>query len=208
MEQPFKNDITAAANAMSFFGRTFAEGGLQIGFAQVNNTVVRAGESAVKAIIFFTDGYANTFQTNFNCSVTPLNLGQSDPPIGGATNAGAPWSFQFIDPTGGSSGACGDTTFLSIDGSTKTISQNNQNVWNEGQLHALSVANQIRSANIVIYSIGLGAGLNQDFLRNIANDPAGSAYNPSQVSGEAVLAPDAGQLQAVFDMIATKLLYQ
>jgi secreted protein with Ig-like and vWFA domain len=54
----------------------------------------------------------------------------------------------------------------------------------------------------------LGAGLNQDFLRNIANDPAGSLYNINQISGEAVFAPDASQLQAVFQSIATKVLSQ
>jgi secreted protein with Ig-like and vWFA domain len=75
-------------------------------------------------------------------------------------------------------------------------------------MHALSVANQIRSAYILIYSIGVGNGLNQDFLRNIANDPSGSMYNANQISGEAVFAPDASQLQAVFDTIAAKVLSQ
>jgi hypothetical protein len=208
MEQPFVNDIKAAANALSYNGRTFAEGGLQIGFNQVNNTPVPVGENVAKIIVFFTDGFANTFQTNLSCRGTPINLGQGDPPIGGSTNAGAPWGIEFLDPSGGPDPSCNSTTFPSIDGTTKTISQNNQNVWNEGHLHALSVANQIRSANIVIYSIGLGDGLSEDFLRNIANDPAGSAYNPSQVSGEAVFAPDASQLEAVFEMIAAKVLYQ
>jgi von Willebrand factor type A domain len=208
MEQPFTSAITTAANAMQFYGRTFAEGGLQIGFNQVNSTFVPLGESVAKVIVFFTDGYANTFQTNFSCRVAPINLGQDDPPIGGSTSCCGLWDTEFMDPAGGSDPSCNSITFPSLDGTTKTISQNNQNVWNEGQLHALSVASQIRAANILIYSIGVGNGLNQDFLRNIANDPAGSTYNPSQVSGEAVFAPDASQLQTVFDMIATKVLYQ
>jgi secreted protein with Ig-like and vWFA domain len=111
-----------------------------------------------------------------------------------------------MDPAGGSDPSCSDTTFKSIDGTTKTISANNQNVWNEGQLHALSVANQIRTAGILVYSIGLGGGLNQDFLRNIANDPAGSLYVTNQISGEAEFAPDASQLTAIFNQIATKIL--
>jgi hypothetical protein len=113
-----------------------------------------------------------------------------------------------MDPAGGADPACGDTTFKSIDGVTKTISVNNQNVWNEAHLHALAVAEQIRAANIHIYSIGLGVVSDQDFLRNIANDPAGSMYNANQISGEAVFAPDASQLQAVFQSIATEVLYQ
>jgi len=209
MEQPFKSAITMAAPGTARDGgRTFAEGGLMIGFNQVNNTPVLTGQTAVKVIVFFTDGYANTFQTNLSCRAAPINLGQSDPPIGGPASCCPPWSYEFLDPAGGSDPSCNSTTFPSLDGSTKTISQNNQNIWYEGQLHALSVANQIRSANILIYSIGVGTGLNQDFLRNIANDPAGSAYNANQISGEAVFAPDASQLQAVFDMIATKLVNQ
>ena len=206
MSQPFKSAITAAANAMSDSGRTFSEGGLMIGFNLVNNTPVTTGETVVKVVIFFTDGFANTFETNFACRVAPINLGQSDPPFGGSFSAGAPWFTEFMDPAGGSDPSCSDTTFKSIDGTTKTISANNQNVWNEGQLHALSVANQIRTAGILIYSIGLGGGLNQDFLRNIANDPAGSAYNTNQISGEAEFAPDASQLTAIFNQIATKIL--
>ena len=208
MEQPFKSDIVAKApGTKDDNGRTFSEGGLMIGFNQVNGTVPSSLETVVKVVIFFTDGFANTFQTNFACSATPLNLGQGDPPFGGLYTAGAPWGFNFMDPTTGNNVACSDTTFKSIfDGSTKTISQNNQNIWNEGQLHALSVADQIRTAGILVYSIGLGGGLNQDFLKNIANDPTGSAYTTNQISGEAAFAPDASQLQAIFDTIANKIL--
>jgi len=207
MAQPFKSAITTAApGTAQDGGRTFSEGGLMLGFNQVNNTLLSTGESVVKVIIFFTDGFANTFQTNFSCRAAPINLGQSDPPFGGSFTAGAPWSTEFMDPACGNDPGCSDTTFLSIDGTTKTISANNQNVWNEGQLHALSVANQIRSAGILIYSIGLGGALNQDFLKNIANDPTGSAYNKNQISGEAEFAPDASQLAAIFNQIATKIL--
>ncbi len=207
MQQPFKSAISAAApGTAQDNGRTFSEGGLMIGFNLVNNTPVTTGEKVVKVIVFFTDGFANTFETNLSCRTAPINLGQSDPPFGGSFTAGAPWSYEFIDPSGGSDPSCSDTTFPSIAGGNLTISQNNQNIWNEGQRHALAVANQIRGANILIYSIGLGGGLNQDFLRNIANDPAGSLYNTNQISGEAEFAPDASQLAAIFNQIATKIL--
>ena len=206
MSQPFKSAVTSAANAMGFNGRTFSEGGLMIGFNQVNNTPVAAGETVVKVIVFFTDGYANVFETNFACRVAAINLGQGDPPFGGATTCCGSWGTEFMDPSGGSDPACADTTFPSITGGTKTISSGNQNIWYEAQAHALAVANQIRDAKILIYSIGLGGGLNQDFLKNIANDPTGSTYDKTQISGEAVFAPDASQLQAVFDTIANKIL--
>ncbi len=206
MGQPFKSAITTAANALSWNGRTFSEGGLMIGFGQVNNTAGSTGETVVKVVIFFTDGFANTFETNFNCRTAPIILGQGDPTFNGTTTAGAPWSTEFIDPAGGPDPSCSDTTFKSIDGTTKAIDPNTQNVWTEGQLHALSVANQIRSANILVYSIGVGTDPNQDFLKNIANDPTGSLYNPNQIAGEAEFAGTASQLQAVFDQIATKIL--
>ena len=205
MQQPFRNKITTAANALSFNGRTFSDGGLQSGFGQVKGAPVPAG-TVIKVVIFFTDGYANTFQDVFGCSPNPLNLGQGDPPFGGPTTCCGSWGFSFMNPVGGADTACSSTTFVSIDGTTKTIGSNNQNIWNEGQLRALDTATKIRAAKIIIYSIGLGGGLNQNFLRNIANDPAGNAFDPNQTQGEAVFAPDNSQLQAVFDQIAGKIL--
>jgi Flp pilus assembly protein TadG len=213
MEQPFKSDVTAAApGTPQDNGRTFSEGGLMLGFNQVNATVPSAGEIVIKVVIFFTDGFANVFQTNFACRVASINLGQDDPPFGGSTSCCGTWNTEFMDPAtacaSGTDPTCSDTTFPSLDPlqPIKTIASNNQNVWTEGQLHALSVAKQIRLANILVYSIGLGSGLNQDFLKNIANDPTGSAYDNTQISGEADFAPDASQLKAVFDTIANKIL--
>ena len=61
--------------------------------------------------------------------------------------------------------------------------------------------------NITIYSIGLGDKINEPYLQDIANDPANAAtYDPSQPRGQAVFAPDASQLDAVFQTIASKVL--
>lgn len=203
MGRPFKTNIVNAVNAMQYWGRTFADGGLQIAFSQDQTAPVLPGKRAVKAVVFFTDGYANTLQDTFSCSPAPLNLGQDDP--WGKTNG--PWLCNFIDPaTGSYVYSCSDDTFLSIDGTTKTISEDNQNVWMEGQLRALATANQIRTANIVIFSIGLGSLINQDLLKQIANDPSSSHFDPSQPAGAAVFAPTPADLQAVFQQIASKVL--
>jgi hypothetical protein len=204
MGRPFKTNIVNAVNAMQYLGRTFADGGLQIAFSQDQIAPVVPGKKVVKAVVFFTDGYANTFQDTFDCG-TPmlLSLGQDDP--WGKTNG--PWYYAFTDPTTGNSVSCGFAeTFRSIDGTTKTISTDNQNVWMEGQLRALATANQIRTANIVIFSIGLGSLINQDLLKQIANDPSSSHFNPSQPAGAAVFAPTPADLQAVFQQIASKVL--
>ncbi len=60
--------------------------------------------------------------------------------------------------------------------------------------------------NITIYSIGLGDKINQAYLQDIANDPDAATYNSSQPQGEAVFAPSASQLDAVFQTIASKVL--
>jgi Flp pilus assembly protein TadG len=207
MSQPFKAAITAAAPGVpQDGGRTFSEGGLMIGYDLVNNTPVAPGEIVVKVVVFFTDGYANVFETNFACRAAAINLGQGDPPFGQPTSSGGPWATEFMDPAGGPDPVCSDTTFKSIDNTIKAIDPATQNVWYESQAHALSVAAQMRASKILVYSIGLGGGLNQDFLRNIANDPTGSAYDSTQIAGEAVFAPTPAQLQAVFSQIATKIL--
>ena len=60
--------------------------------------------------------------------------------------------------------------------------------------------------NITIYSIGLGDKINEAYLLDLANDPAAATYNSSQPQGEAIFAPDASQLNAVFQTIASKVL--
>lgn len=203
MSTPFKTQVKSVVQSMQFNGRTFSDGGLQLGLSQIENAPGVTDPSVIKVLVFFTDGFANTFQTTFSCSGQPLNLGQSDP-FGNPVNG--PWDFSFMDPNSGNTVTCDSSTFLSIDGTTKTISANNQNIWQEGQLRALNTANQIRTANITIFSIGLGSQLNQDFLKEIANDPSSTTFNPNQPAGEALFAPTPDDLQGVFQQLASKIL--
>ncbi len=80
------------------------------------------------------------------------------------------------------------------------------NVATEADYRTVQLADSMRAQNIVVYSIGLGSGINQSFLQQVANDPAASTYDSSQPSGEAVFAPDGSQLVAVFQVIAAKIL--
>jgi hypothetical protein len=59
---------------------------------------------------------------------------------------------------------------------------------------------------VTIYSIGLGNTINEAYLQDIANDPSAPTYNSAQPQGEAVFAPTATQLDAVFQTIASKVL--
>jgi Flp pilus assembly protein TadG len=58
----------------------------------------------------------------------------------------------------------------------------------------------------VIYTIGLGASVNDDFMERVANDPRASSYDRSKPAGVYKKAPTASQLQAAFQEIASQVL--
>ena len=216
MRYNFTTPIENAEKNLSNLGRTFSQGGLTNGFQQIQSVSLNTGEKVLKVIVFFTDGFANTFQDNFSgCGVR--NLGQGDP---FNSPANGPWGYDPMNPNNGNTLSCGASSFYSVGGNlggtiynagTVTISSNNQNIWREGQLRALETANAARNAGILIYSIGLGtdpARINQTFLKQIANvnDPSNPTFNSDQPSGDAVFAPTAEDLQTAFETIANKIL--
>ena len=58
----------------------------------------------------------------------------------------------------------------------------------------------------VIYTIGLGSDVDDDFMRRIANDPGASSYDKNKPAGLYVKAPTSAQLQAAFQQIASQVL--
>jgi hypothetical protein len=208
MQTPFKSAIGDSVYTMTFGGWTYAAGGLQVALNQFNAQVIPPGQKTLRVLVFFTDGFANTALKQLSCSATPLLMSQSDP-IG--VPPSGPWGYSFENPTNGNGVACNSTTFLSIDGSTKTISYNNQNIWNEGELEALATADTLRQSNIVIFTIGLATSsppvINTTFLEEAANvnDPGNPTYDPTQPTGAAVFAYSGSQLQAAFQQIASDI---
>ncbi len=67
---------------------------------------------------------------------------------------------------------------------------------------------KIRNDGTVIYAIGLGSngGVDEKFLRRVANDPTSAQYNANQPTGKYYYAPTAGQLGAAFQSIASEIL--
>jgi hypothetical protein len=62
---------------------------------------------------------------------------------------------------------------------------------------------------VVVFSIGLGnagAGIEQDFMRRVSNDPAASNYDSSRQTGLFVYAPQASDLTQAFNRIASEIL--
>jgi Flp pilus assembly protein TadG len=204
----FLNPITVAVNKMRFGGATFSQAGLLDGLTQINSVATPVGEQVVKVVVFFTDGWANTVQNSLKCpQATTLNFGGCSPP-----EAAAGWcsGISFLNPVSGNAQTCGATSFPSQ--STGTMepltpdSAGQINTSNDAIYRSLQVGESMRSQGIVIYSIGLGDKISQTFLQQIANDPASSTFNSSEPVGQAVFAPTANDLDAVFQTIASKIL--
>jgi hypothetical protein len=76
---------------------------------------------------------------------------------------------------------------------------------------AIQVSAQMRAAGIIVYSIGVGSGVDLTFLQQVANDPAlagTSGYVATAYDGQAVVANDVSQLGAVFQAIASRILFR
>ncbi len=203
MRTNFLNPITNAVNNITFAGATYSQGGLLNGQAQINGVTVAPGQNVIKAAVFFTDGWANTVEDTLNCPPsTLLNFGGCAPP-----EAAVGWcsGISFLDPTTGSGRSCGATQFPSqVAGGMQPLTQTN--IANDAMYRAVQTANSMRTQGIVIYSIGLGDKISQAFLQQIANDPASSTFNPNEPIGQAVFAPTAQDLDAVFQAIASEIL--
>ena len=58
----------------------------------------------------------------------------------------------------------------------------------------------------VIYSIGLGSLVDNDFMERLANDPRASSYDSAKPAGQYYYAPSAAQLNTIFQQIASQVL--
>jgi len=228
MTTSFQTPINSAVEGMPFGGATFAQAGLQDGFAQI--LTQPASSNIIRVVVFFTDGWANTngLPTNvttptsstthdvLNCtgtaskpSNTPMNYGGCAP-----LEAAAGWcsGLFFMNPSTGSTTTCPNaTTFPAQDGggnALSPVSTAQQNIANDATYRTEQLANNMRNStnNITIYAIGLGDKINQAYLQDVANDPAAATYDSTQPAGQAVFAPSAAQLNSVFQTIASKVL--
>ncbi len=185
----FITPITNAVTAMKFAGGTFGPGGLTLAKSQNESVVVLSGQNVVKVAVYFTDGHVNAIQDTFNCPAAKLiNYGGYD--------SGS--SVDFFDPTNGTDWGgvdshgyppydnthycTGVTKFTSqIDSNQKSFTRSN--VTADAQYRALQTATAMRAEGMYVYAVGLGSNVDQSFLKQIANDPASSSYNPNQPRG-------------------------
>ena len=201
MRTMWKTLMTTAVNSIPFGGATFSVGGLTDGKTQIDNGV-STGQNVVKVAVFFTDGHANTIQDTLTCGLQ--NFGGYDPPD--TTHVG------FFNPSNGGTSCtipnnppCCGTTFHS-QSTNSTVNITEQTVLADGEYRSVQMANAMRAEGVTVYAIGLGNSINQQFLQEVANDPASPTYNASQPVGEADFAAQASDLNAVFQTVASKIL--
>ncbi len=215
MCQPFKSTITTAISSLSAGGATYTDGGLKLALQQ-NSTVTNSPtDNVIRVVVLFTDGYANTFQYTWPTNKT-YNLGGFDPPPGAYAVFNPTNGVQLTDNKGYNTWPQGAetipaffnsswTTFLSVNGTNKTV--NAANCTAEGGLRALATANTIRNTtNTYVFCIGLGSSLDQSFLASASNDPTSTTFNPNQPIGDYVIANTTSDLQMAFLEIAAKIL--
>lgn len=213
MRSSFTATIRSTVNGMNFDGATFALGGMTLAKTQEDSVNT---PNVLKVVVFFTDGIANTIQDNLSCPGFPLiNYGGNAPSEGNGIWFMSPSSgvSQCSITNNGNPSCCNAPGFTSQQYGT-TESYTTANITNEAEFRMLTLAQTMRTANppTVIYSIGLGSDINQDFLRNLANDSLGSQYNSSQPSGMAVMASYCpgtnctADLNTAFQTVATDIL--
>jgi Flp pilus assembly protein TadG len=206
ISQTFLRPIKRSLNRMTFGGATFAQGGLLDAQTQVQG-VSSPPPNAVKVVLFFTDGWANTNSDSLSCGGKgggnkQVNYGGCSP-----VERAVGWcnGVSFMSPTNGRTESCYASTFPAQEPGL-SHSLNISNISNDAMYRTVQLANQMRTQGTTIYSIGLGDKINTDYLLKVANDPASPQYDSGEPSGIAAFAPTASDLDTAFQTIASKIL--
>lgn len=228
MTQPFQTKIDDAVSNISWgvANYTNSYAGLSTGLAQITSVPAPAGENVVKVAVFFTDGWPNIIQDNLQCGGKATNVlycgcDTGDESLGLCNST----PVEFFDPSSCSAtdNSCNtvscnpesyggaQNTFPSQQTGTSEELVNVNDCSADAMYRAIQVAKSMQAQNIYVYSIGLGTAITnqpvaEDFLRQVANDPASSTYNSSLPTGEALFAPTAADLEPVFQTVAAEIV--
>jgi hypothetical protein len=216
----FKGPVHAAVPRQcdEYTGFTFFTGGLDLAFQQNQSLPMDTETTVLKVIVIFTDGMSNTVQDDrVVCPpIHTFNISGGDALPTQFSN-----DIYLLDPVtglrvdssqnGGTFESCPYFTYFDSDRRNgMQVHVTGPNAGNEiraeASFRSLAKATEARIAGNIIYTIGLGGGADQDFLREIANDPTSPRFDPSQPAGEFTYVPDASQLQSVFEIVARKIL--
>jgi Flp pilus assembly protein TadG len=148
ISQTFQTPIQSSLKSMAFGGATFAQGGLQDAQTQVQG-VSSPPPNAVKVVVFFTDGWANTNQDTLTCG--KVNYGGCSP-----VEQAVGWcsGVSFLSPTNGNSVSCSASTFPAQNPSLSSpASLNISNISTDAMYRAVQLADTMRTQGTTIYSL-------------------------------------------------------
>ncbi len=217
-------NVPAIVNNLNWNGYTCSECGLTN--ALLIQNAVKA-PNAIKVVVFFTDGQANTIHGTFN--KFPYLFGLQEGPEPDCHNPNGPSNFYYTNGLGragsqnfvcssgtcqGIPGNCGSTT-ISVANYTNALGQANRQfcasmVVEDAMTNCVLLAQTMRANSNFVYSVGLTAqnALNPPdlaFLQSVANDPDGPSFDPTQPVGAAF--QSTGQdLSQVFQQIAADII--
>jgi hypothetical protein len=201
----FTGPIKADINAMSSAGWTNYGEGLRLALAQITSGTVR--DRSVKVVVFFTDGRPTAFRGTIGGQDRVMAISQTSPltTLGGYFNNPDALPSDAMPPTNGCANQANCATWTEQGPPQVTVAD--QLAHQKGR----DRANDIRASGAFLYTIGLGdpnanaAYLpNTAFMQELAN--VDGVANPDQPQGKYYFAPDATQLQTVFNQLAQDLL--
>jgi Flp pilus assembly protein TadG len=226
MTKTFKTgakNVPTIVNNLSWNGYTCSECGLTNALL-IQNAVI--APNAVKVVVFFTDGQANTIHGTFN--TFPYLFGLDEGPEPNCHNPNGPSNFYYTNGLGrarsqnfvcssgscqGAPGNCGSTT-ISVNTYINALGQSRffcaSQVVEDAMTNCVLLAQTMRANNNYVYSVGLTAqsALNPPdlaFLQSVANDPDGPSFDKTQPVGAAF--QSTGQdLSQVFQQIAADII--
>jgi len=208
LQAPFRTAAKNQIDRMRSVGWTNTAEGLQLAYDQVTGNAAR--ETAVKVVVFFTDGRPTAFRGTIGGERRILAAAATEKNVvrGYFDNPNAIPMDRWLWPN---DDACRNVV--------------NCQEWTEAghpphgvvgrkiaRNMGLAAANRIRSEGAYVYTIGLGNPLasselarpDMDYLATLANEHG--RVSSSQPSGRAYFAPSAEDLRAVFRQVAADLV--
>lgn len=245
-----KAAMISAINGLSSSGWTASGEAMRVGLNELNE-VPAAVRSSLRVVVFFSDGAPNTVGAVFPRYSGSTQVGTVTGTISSGTGSGNPalcttydsctvyyhnrrsddlGNYNNITRLPVNAGATFDNQPLSSFNNRRTFSpalgaanSNNRCNMNRASRNMVeNVANQARSQNVWVYTLGLGAQLNgyenvtscgytpsdygSNILRRVANAQGVDTYNPAQPTGLYVYAANASDLDAAFATIASEII--
>jgi hypothetical protein len=211
----FQSVIPTAVSNIVWAGGTCSICGLTNALNIENS--IGSTATAVKVVVFFTDGQPNMIEATASCPTgapLPWNFGgylpfETEQVSFFPTNLPATFVAQEEGMVCTTPSCCpSPDTYQSFDGTQRLFTMDN--VLYDATNRCILVANQMQQAGIYVFCVGLAAAENGDvpnpaFLQQVANDPASPTYNPALPTGQALVSGDGADISQLFHQIATQI---